>query len=65
MIDFQNENCRDCRYADKPKVGTGEPCCTYAGKLESNSKLCFSWRADEETNAKFQRARKAMSERSK
>ena len=60
MIDFQRENCADCRYADKPKVGTGEPCCTHTGKLETDGKLCFSWRANVEMDAKVQRVRKAM-----
>jgi len=62
MDEFQRENCTDCRYADKPKVGTGEPCCTYAGKLETDraGRVCLSWRADVETNARVQRVRKAM-----
>ena len=33
MAKFQQDNCQGCYFADKPKVGTGEPCCTYGFKL--------------------------------
>ena len=33
MKEFQLKNCKDCYFADKDKVGTGEPCCTYPSKL--------------------------------
>ena len=40
MVDkeFQLKNCKDCYFADASKVGTGEPCCTYPGKLIINPK---------------------------
>ena len=40
MKDFQNMNCRGCDFADPKTVGTGEPCCTYPGKLEVVSGRC-------------------------
>ena len=35
---FQRENCSDCNFADKLKVGTGEPCCQYPGKLDHRNR---------------------------
>jgi hypothetical protein len=29
LAEFQEENCRGCRFADEPKVGTGQACCTH------------------------------------
>lgn len=34
LIVFHNLNCVGCRFADKPKIGTGEPCCTYWQQIE-------------------------------
>ena len=46
MEDFQNTNCADCYFAEGAKVGTGEPCCTYPGKLVCavNGLICLSKR---------------------
>jgi hypothetical protein len=40
LKDFQEVNCRECNFADKEKVGTGEPCCTYAFQLECSGGIC-------------------------
>ena len=40
MKDFQKMNCEGCYFADTEAVGTGEPCCTYPGKLEVISGRC-------------------------
>jgi hypothetical protein len=29
LAEFQEENCRGCRFADEEKVGTGHACCTH------------------------------------
>lgn len=34
-IEFQTSNCKDCYFAELKKVGTGKPCCTYPGRLET------------------------------
>jgi len=51
LAQFQRNNCYQCRFADKPQVGTGEPCCQKGGKLNSNGKLCFSRQGDEDFKA--------------
>ncbi len=40
MKDFQKMNCEGCYFADPDRLGTGEPCCTYPGKLEVISGRC-------------------------
>lgn len=71
IIKFQRQNCSDCYFADKPKVGTGEACCTYPGKLDHRNRegkqprgndelICYFWKADAQTNARIQKARKLM-----
>lgn len=44
LAEFQLGNCKSCYYADPAKVGTGEPCCTYMGKVDVDGGLCFSAR---------------------
>lgn len=41
---FQNANCKGCKFADKSKVGTGEPCCQYAFKLDIKDGICHTKR---------------------
>lgn len=41
---YQLANCPDCRFADKKKVGSGTPCCTFPGKLESWNGKCLTRR---------------------
>ena len=71
LAKFQRQNCSDCYFADKPKVGTGEPCCTYPSKLDHRKKggelptgkdelVCYSWKADAQTNARLQKARRLV-----
>ena len=38
MAEFQLNNCKGCYFADKPRVGTGEPCCQYAFRLDVTNK---------------------------
>ena len=33
MARFQHDNCEGCYFADKPKIGTGEPCCQFGFRL--------------------------------
>jgi len=49
MKQFQLKNCKDCYFAEAKKVGTGEPCCTYPGKLIVNPEtgVCESKRKSE------------------
>ena len=42
MADFQNANCKGCKFADKPKVGTGKPCCQYYSKLDHRNGTCYT-----------------------
>ena len=44
LAKFQQANCTDCHFADKKKVGTGEPCCTFARRLEVKGEKCLSMR---------------------
>ena len=37
---YQEKNCRGCRFADDA-VGTGEPCCTFPGQLQSEGDTCL------------------------
>lgn len=71
LVEFQRQNCGDCYFADKPVVGTGEPCCTYPSKLDHRNKdgkqpsgndklVCYSWKADAQTNARLQKARRLV-----
>ncbi len=46
-IEFQEANCRGCRFADDEKVGTGEPCCTYAFQLNVVEGKCLTRRPKE------------------
>jgi len=48
--DFQRQ-CKHCFFADTMKVGTGEPCCTYPGKLiiDPETGVCGS-KKDQESN---------------
>ena len=34
LAEFQQVNCRGCKFADKKKVGTGLACCQYGGRVE-------------------------------
>lgn len=38
---YQEKNCRGCRFADHDAVGTGEPCCTFPGQLQSEGDTCL------------------------
>lgn len=61
LVDFQRRNCTDCKFADKPKVGTGEPCCTtrlYLGDHKDG--VCYAWKPDVQTNARLNKARKLV-----
>ena len=40
LQDFQNRNCEGCKFADKPKIGTGTPCCQYAFRLDIENGIC-------------------------
>lgn len=41
MVEFQKANCaKGCRFADKPKVGTGEPCCTFCSTIDVEAGTC-------------------------
>lgn len=31
LMGYQLANCKGCRFADEPLVGTGRPCCTKPG----------------------------------
>jgi hypothetical protein len=42
MKEFQEKNCRGCKFADAKKVGTGEPCCTYWQQIEVIADKCQS-----------------------
>lgn len=43
--EWQKTNCKGCYYADSKKVGRGEPCCTFAFRLEySESGRCLKRR---------------------
>ena len=44
MVKFQEKNCRGCYFADKKKVGTGEPCCSYGFRLEVKDDRCLARR---------------------
>lgn len=44
LTDFQNANCKGCKFADKPKVGTGMACCQYAFKLDHSGGICHNRR---------------------
>jgi len=52
MKNFQNMNCKGCRFADPETVGTGEPCCTHPGKLEVISGRCQQRRPATQTEDK-------------
>lgn len=40
--EYQEKNCRECRFADEAMVGTGEPCCTYPGRLLATPDVCLT-----------------------
>jgi len=42
LAEFQERNCKGCRYADDNKVGTGEPCCTFPGPLTHKGGRCLT-----------------------
>lgn len=44
--DFQKANCTGCKFADKPMIGTGRPCCTYAFKLDHSGGICHTKRQE-------------------
>ncbi len=42
-IDFQATNCaKGCRFTDSKRVGTGNPSCTYGGRLVVVGNVCYS-----------------------
>jgi hypothetical protein len=43
---FQRMNCKGCKFADESKVGTGEPCCTYAFQLNVDNDVCRTRREE-------------------
>lgn len=46
---FQLSNCLGCRFADKKKIGTGEPCCNKAApyRVEDTTGWCIDRRHEE------------------
>lgn len=44
FVEFQEENCRGCFYADAPLVGSGKPCCTKPTQIEVIAGKCKSRR---------------------
>ena len=40
LKEFQNANCKGCKFADNEKVGTGEPACQYAFRLDIENGVC-------------------------
>jgi hypothetical protein len=41
LTEFQERNCKGCRYADEKKVGTGKPCCTFPGPITQKDGRCL------------------------
>lgn len=65
LAEFQVKNCKDCKFADKPMVGSGEACCQKGGRLDHRNGDCYSWRADEVLDAKVQGIRSKFARLSK
>ncbi len=42
FMGYQLANCKGCRFADEPLVGTGRPCCTYIGRLLASPDKCLT-----------------------
>ena len=42
LKEFQEKNCRGCRFASKKNVGTGRPCCTFPGRLLTSPDVCLT-----------------------
>jgi hypothetical protein len=42
MIKYQVVNCSGCRWSDPRAVGSGKPCCTYAGILKTEPGVCLT-----------------------
>lgn len=45
---WQFDNCSHCKFATQSNVGTGRPCCTYPGKIDSVGGICQQRRELEE-----------------
>ena len=46
LMTFQKENCEGCKFAEKIKVGTGYPCCTYGFQLIIKDGKCETRREE-------------------
>ncbi len=37
LVEWQRAHCIGCKFTDTQKVGTGKPCCTFPGNLETGT----------------------------
>ena len=42
MIEYQNKNCKDCRWAIDFLVATGKFCCAHRGPVKTEPGICLS-----------------------
>lgn len=40
LSDYQERNCRGCKFADTARIGTGKPCCTRPTMPEAVNFIC-------------------------
>jgi len=44
ILEFEEKNCRGCKFSIPEKIGTPEPVCTYPGKIEVIEGKCLKRR---------------------
>jgi hypothetical protein len=52
LKDYQILNCKGCKFSVPEKVGTGELCCAYKGKLKTEPGKCLRRKEIEDSSNK-------------